>query len=279
MFYDIVDQRSIPCRKVGTKRRVHFANISSCKVVHECSSLGNDEDVTSVQDPTSNPDSVAAALVVPNRETACCRPNIPRPEPCGCASPSDEEEESLLLVRTKEDDGPGPTALTTHTLVALLVKQGSVSPTEIVEHLQVQVLAPCPAHGPQPDADDEDIAANRRLTDPAASPVDRHLCVCVAARLAALRDRIRACGSAVLPPSRAVMGPPFVPALEFLRGLVLDAAGGGGGGRCESGCDSAGVGRRKRCGPESAEAAERRGRRARPAGGPCPSCRDGADAA
>jgi hypothetical protein len=54
--------------------------------------------------------------------------------------------------------------------------------------------------------------------------ITRSICRGVLLRLAALRDRIRAAGRAVLPPSRAVMGPPFVPALDFLRGLVLDAA-------------------------------------------------------
>ena len=49
-------------------------------------------------------------------------------------------------------------------------------------------------------------------------------CSAVAERLAVLRDRILAAGKAALPPSRAVMGPPFVPALDFLRRLVLDAA-------------------------------------------------------
>ncbi len=57
-------------------------------------------------------------------------------------------------------------------------------------------------------------------------PPNMEPCHCggVATRLAALRDRIRANGTAVLPPSRAAMGPPFVPALDYLRRLVLDAA-------------------------------------------------------
>ena len=61
----------------------------------------------------------------------------------------------------------------------------------------------------------------------------RLLSASVADRLSALRDRIRADGRATLPPSRAVMGPPFVPALDFLRRLVL--AAGGGGADCRAG--------------------------------------------
>ncbi len=57
-----------------------------------------------------------------------------------------------------------------------------------------------------------------------AELVDVLLCQEVELRLATLRGRICAAGKAKLPHSRAVMGPPFVPALDFLRDAVRSLA-------------------------------------------------------
>jgi hypothetical protein len=57
-----------------------------------------------------------------------------------------------------------------------------------------------------------------------ADRVDWLLCQEIELRLAALRDRICTAGQAKLPHSRAVMGPPFVPALDFLRDAVCSLA-------------------------------------------------------
>ena len=99
-----------------------------------------------------------------------------------------------------------PFAYATYCLVCQLVKQGKMSQVDVD-----QIVARC-------------CQANT-CAHPSVRPGTRPLCAGVAARLAALRDRIRATGTALLPPSRAVLGPPFIPALDLLRSLVLDAGG------------------------------------------------------
>ena len=113
-------------------------------------------------------------------------------------------------------------AIATCKLVCRLVKQGTMRRSEVAEILFQE-------------SDSETSAFSLSQFDSTAYKFDIHersrgqtekrdICNGVAARLAALRDRILAAGKAALPPSRAVMGPPFVPALDFLRRLVLDAA-------------------------------------------------------
>ena len=123
-----------------------------------------------------------------------------------------------------------PITFATFILIRKLVKQGTLKKENVVEILNScsKCLLDSFNHRPSIRSNGSDSVSS--AIDAAVSigitfpPGNSTLCGGVAARLAALRDRIRASGSVVLPPSRAVMGPPFVPALEFLRGLVLDAS-------------------------------------------------------
>eukprot|EP00291_Cryptomonas_curvata_P007944 CAMPEP_0172181610 /NCGR_PEP_ID=MMETSP1050-20130122/17920_1 /TAXON_ID=233186 /ORGANISM="Cryptomonas curvata, Strain CCAP979/52" /LENGTH=114 /DNA_ID=CAMNT_0012854925 /DNA_START=379 /DNA_END=720 /DNA_ORIENTATION=- len=96
--------------------------------------------------------------------------------------------------------------------------------TEIIQTCSRIASASAPAH-----ADASPHVAPLRLhqtdLDAAAARHDPHHDVRrgVLRRLAALRDRISAAGAAVLPPSCAAMGPPFLPALDFLSTLILDS--------------------------------------------------------
>jgi hypothetical protein len=256
--------------------RVHFANVSRCTIVNTFSSDEDDFCTTSISDPSSSA-KLTADHPISFLATSHDRflDNTKRSRD-GCAAADIDSHPSHLLIRTKEVDGPGPTTLTTHTLVTMLVKRGTLTLEDIEEYFRTHSqMHFCPAHGPQPEADDHDhsVPASPRPSDSPSNVVDQHLCICVAARLAALRDRIRANGTAVLPPSRAAMGPPFVPALDYLRGLVLDAGGDRAGGSprrlaCEA--DPSQPKRARPCGRGGEPAA---------VGGPRPSGSDEAPAA
>ena len=177
-------------------------------------------------------------------EPATCRPPLITDSEIESKCQSDEQVLSLhsnemysienvrFSVRTKEQDGPGAVGLTAFHLINKLVKQGTMKPCEVVQILRCcskSIRTPAPGVHPRNDGDparsdschsDDSNAAVAHIHPPHYM---RSLCIGVAARLAALRDRILAAGKAALPPSRAVMGPPFVPALDFLRRLVLDA--------------------------------------------------------
>ena len=171
-------------------------------------------------------------------EPATCRPPLITDSEIESKCQNDEQVLSLhsnemysienvrFSVRTKEQDGPGAVGLTAFHLINKLVKQGTMKPCEVVQILRccsksIRTRQPClnPARSDSCHSDSNAAVAHIQL-----SLYMRSLCIGVAARLAALRDRILAAGKAALPPSRAVMGPPFVPALDFLRRLVLDAA-------------------------------------------------------
>jgi hypothetical protein len=128
---------------------------------------------------------------------------------------------------TKLTDGPSLVTLTTHNLITRLLKQGKISKREVLETLQCPPPPlPAPTAGgaenslpsppgetaPQPKAAD---AAVRCLLDPA-------LCAQVHQRLQLLRDRLATSGRAPLLPSTSIMGPPFLPALQFLVTATAD---------------------------------------------------------
>ncbi len=133
----------------------------------------------------------------------------------------------------KHHDNPDPVTWVTFVLVTKLVKQGTIDRKQVLEIILKTSARIGVDAGASADAGPgaSRIGPHEPACDAAAARPDSHhhpdtgpICRAVQLRLAALRDRIRAAGTAVLPPSRAVMGPPFVPALEFLRQLVVDAA-------------------------------------------------------
>ena len=147
-----------------------------------------------------------------------------------------------------------PVTFVTNCIVCRLVKQTTICLFEVSEILQRlwkslqqcnHYSTTCSQHSSQtqPEAYNTSIAPIPSHPQSCTQPGFYALCSGVAARLAALCDHIRLNGTAVLPPSRAVMGPPFVPALQFLRGLVLQAAAAG----TDDGASSA----RKRRRPDS----------------------------
>jgi hypothetical protein len=155
------------------------------------------------------------------------------------------------LVRTKPSDGPSPALFATQSLISKLVRKGTLDISEIAEVLSQTArsgkddaetpaaAAASPADPePRPPADESEPICVAAEYDAAAASaaaaaeearaeearVNVLVCQEVELRLAALRDRIRAAGTAKLPHSRAAMGPPFVPALDFLRHAVCSLA-------------------------------------------------------
>jgi hypothetical protein len=128
----------------------------------------------------------------------------------------------------------------TYSLICRLVKTGTIEPSEVSEFLRRcsaqnidEINARLHFSRPQPIIPDTSTKSDTSMKNNDNSSGITELCGGVAALLATLRDCILTNGTAVLPPSRAAMGPPFVPALDYLRRLVLDAAAGGGSGDVE----------------------------------------------
>jgi hypothetical protein len=125
-------------------------------------------------------------------------------------------------------DRPSPATWATFALIKKLVKQGTMDQTQVI-----QILRICSRIDKSSAAVDADAARSQCSLPGDVAPAlrdfehdtdIRSICRSVLLRLAVLRDRISEAGEAVLPPSCAIMGPPFVPALDFLHSLVLGAA-------------------------------------------------------
>jgi hypothetical protein len=115
-----------------------------------------------------------------------------------------------------------------------LVKQGTMDQAQVIEILRSSSRI-CNASAPPADTNTlrlettssaEEIGCKTTESRrDSYSDIDiRPICRSILLRLSVLRDRISAAGEAILPPSRAIMGPPFVHALDFLHSLVLSAA-------------------------------------------------------
>ena len=123
-----------------------------------------------------------------------------------------------------------PITFATYCLVRKLEKQGKIKKSEVAEILQ-RCCERLPSRNLISSIDNAHCLDSKTRTAAAAvaahcrlQPGVSSLCGGVAARLASLRDRIKTSGSAILQPSTAIMGAPFIPALDFLRTLVLDVA-------------------------------------------------------
>jgi hypothetical protein len=112
----------------------------------------------------------------------------------------------------------------------MLVKQGTIQHKQavcIIMHFSRSTAAPsCDTISAPHEATKEADLVGAEASSPSAPTPERLrlLCAGILARLAALRERIQASGRAVLRPSNAIMGRPFVPALDFLRRVVSDVA-------------------------------------------------------
>lgn len=198
------------------RRRVQISTTSVCKVFH-CQDpeicIDCQKDVSSSAhnyretDPIDNNHACLARFHEDNESTY------------------HEKKDFFYLTKTKEQDGPGSVIIATVQLVNKLVKQGTMTIQETRHLLEKSCCCGM-------DADD----FSRRCVNSSESDCDviAAIVLCgmqadisalshdVASRLASLHERIRRCGKAVLPTSKAVMGPAFLPALEYLRGLVLE---------------------------------------------------------
>ena len=137
--------------------------------------------------------------------------------------------DTCYFIRTKEGDGPSAVVFATVSLINALVKKGTMSVKEARQVLEQScscgslksICSDPPRRRSDASESDCDITAATIICSMQADIAA--LSIEVAGRLKALCDRIRSRGKASLPTSRAVMGPSFVPALDFLRSLILDA--------------------------------------------------------
>ena len=195
------------------RRRVQFSNVSTCITLPtDCSN--NRENIEDKKNESEPCNTEGKFLGIQNVENC--------DEPDHHETDEDRFATTCFAVWTKNHDGPSAAALATLSLIRALVKEGTMSPVttrQILERSNACHLQ-CRASESSTESDSDVVSAAMRCLE---NRDMRAHCSAVAERLAVLRDRILAAGKAALPPSRAVMGPPFVPALDFLRRLVLDA--------------------------------------------------------
>lgn len=120
-------------------------------------------------------------------------------------------------------NGPGPVTMATYYLICKLVEKGTIDKREVLDILKIvsnkkDLLF-------ETNTTNSSVNVNMASKESAdlVSNLDADLSSSVLERLEMFGSRIRAAGKATLVPSRAVMGPPFAPALDFLRGVVRDA--------------------------------------------------------
>ncbi len=124
--------------------------------------------------------------------------------------------------------------LATYTLICMMVKHGTIEQKQVIDivrHYSSSPSTPFCDSTPTPAPHEKSKMAEHTEANGSRGSLphlglyeNRLLYAGIQSRLAALRDRIHASGKAVLRPSNAIMGPPFAPALAFLRGVVRDVA-------------------------------------------------------
>ena len=116
--------------------------------------------------------------------------------------------------------GPGPITMATYLLVCKLVEKGTIEKRDAVHILDMVSTKRDPLFESNTNKTLLIVGDNHSTS---TIRVDAALCSGVLDRLEMFSNRIRSSGKAILPPSKAVMGPPFAPALDFLREVIREA--------------------------------------------------------
>mmetsp|Transcript_31528 Transcript_31528/g.65964 ORF Transcript_31528/g.65964 Transcript_31528/m.65964 type:complete len:254 (-) Transcript_31528:67-828(-) len=225
----------------GPKRRlVHFSDTSSFKLVRndfasDCPDCESDQSTSSL-DTSGQAESYPSIIRVQDAFACLSHDGTPTNTDSDCRFPEfshkkipQKYQAQQFPIRTKLQDGPGSVTLATYTLVCMMVKQGSIEPKQVIDivrHFSSSTAAPSCNPTPKPHEAFQIAEAGEFSHTSSHLKLHEHqmLCAGIQSRLAALRERIHTCGKAVLRPSNAIMGQPFAPALDFLRGVVRDVA-------------------------------------------------------
>ena len=161
-----------------------------------------------------------------------------RAEAEGSMSPSTNEiqaencskKDADTYMNANDSEGPGLVTLGTYSLVCKLVECGTIDRCQVTGILDELLRSRKASKGNTSSSKPLNVQPSPSSTEP-FSDAERHvqaeIYAGIQARLDALSQRIRTSGRASLPPSKAVMGPPFAPALDFLRGILRDIAAAG----------------------------------------------------
>lgn len=115
----------------------------------------------------------------------------------------EQEKAEEIMIPTKVEDGPSLATTASEKLIVTLVKQGRISKAQVLETIQF-----CSS----PELTKSDIII----------PLEPTILKAVQAHLEKLRDRIATRGRASMLPSTSVMGPAFIPALDFLKMTIKE---------------------------------------------------------
>jgi hypothetical protein len=240
------DPRFITMHTANTypkKRRVHFSDISTFKLIpDEITSDCQESDQSTCGANTIQAESQAcpAEVRVQDDFAALSQDELPKlvdsdfrfSSICEKLSPLKINPQQLPI-RTKLLDGSGSVTLATYTLVCMMVKQRTIEHKQVIDivlHFSSSMAAPFLR---QPTSPLRTVSKASDLVEAEGSSCNlsdiklrdhRLLCAGIQSRLATLRERIHASGKAVLRPSNAIMGPPFAPALDFLRDVVREVS-------------------------------------------------------
>jgi hypothetical protein len=223
------------------KRRVHFSEISTFKLIQdEITSNCQESDQSTCGANTIQAKSQAcpAEVRVQDDFAALSQDGLPKLVDSDFRFSSICEKLNPLKInpqqfpiRTKLLDGSGSVTLATYTLVCMMVKQGTIEHTQVIDIVLHFTSSMAPPFLRQPTSRTVSKASDLVEAEGLScnlSDIQLHehrlLCAGIQSRLAALRERILASGKAVLRPSNAIMGPPFAPALDFLRNVVREVS-------------------------------------------------------
>eukprot|EP00291_Cryptomonas_curvata_P002329 CAMPEP_0172203482 /NCGR_PEP_ID=MMETSP1050-20130122/31314_1 /TAXON_ID=233186 /ORGANISM="Cryptomonas curvata, Strain CCAP979/52" /LENGTH=339 /DNA_ID=CAMNT_0012881713 /DNA_START=302 /DNA_END=1321 /DNA_ORIENTATION=+ len=215
-------------------RYVRFSDASSYISIpsNEPDSSSNKPDSCSITESRARDLNVSTQLeqttIFPERTNASTTHDDPKAHALSDQR-SMREFDARIFFRTEHRDRPSPATWATFALIQKLVKQGTM------DHAQAfEIIRRCPRIGAPVHADvthhDAPRPSREFVCAKAAAycgsdhdPGIRPICCGVLLRLESLIDCISTTGAAILPPSCAAMGPPFLPALDFLSTLILDS--------------------------------------------------------
>ena len=112
-------------------------------------------------------------------------------------------------IKTKTDDGPAPGTLATQSLIRFLLKQKSISTSQVLDILKTSV----PDIRTQSKCMEEFLGVGG---DDQRKSMEETLCLDVIHRLQTLCTRIESRGKASILPCTTSFGQPFLPAIRFL---------------------------------------------------------------